>query len=375
MNLKSFVLLLSILLTSTFAMAQKDSLSIEEDPIFRLKFDARMDANANIYNDYYETEKFFGEGKDADYGFQAKYLMLVADGAINKHFSYKFRYRMKAGVNEGGGFDFGHTLDWANVTYSPNANWHITMGQQTIEFGGYEYDRNPMDVYFASRAWNTVRGFRPGIAGKYVSNNSKHYIIAQILQSDLSRDANDALLGYNILWAGSMGWFNTRYSLNFNEYARGEFMNKIYLGHKLNFNWYSLELDYANRYTMDQKKFFSDFSIIANNIFAVAPRWNIFVKGGYEQNLAHNSVKVDGKFIQDNDIAHGAPYLAPGSQSYFYGLGFEYYPLIDDNNNLRIHFAWSSNNGMEIDNVRQKPLSQTFTVGIRWNMKVVDRRP
>lgn len=372
MKFRILTAIAAMALFSMTAMAEDDTLKVqkqpaglqlEEDPVFQLKFDARMDAEGTIYNNSKEA------GKDGDFAFQSKYLMLVANGSINKHFSYKFRYRMKAGVNSGGGFDFYHTLDWANITYSPNANWHITFGQQTVEFGGYEYDRNPMDIYFASQSWNNVRGFRPGISGKYVTNDGKHYITAQILQSDLSRSQTDLLLGYNILWSGSMGWFNTRYSVNFNEYKKGKFMNTIYLGNKLNFAWYSLELDYVNRATMDQKKFFQDFSIIGNNIFAINDMWNIFVKAGYEQNYAHDpETNAAGEIT--NTI-----YLIPGTSYYFYGLGVEFYPLARQKNNLRIHFAWSSNNGIETrDHVNLNPLGQTFTIGIRWNMKAIDRR-
>ena len=58
-------------------------------------------------------------------------------------------------------------------------------------------------------------------------------------------------------------------------------------------------------------------------------------------------------------------YVLPGVELGFYGAGVEYFPMKAAKKSLRLHAFWHSSTA--------NPVPQTFNVGIRWQMKVLER--
>jgi hypothetical protein len=324
----------------------------KSDSIISIKFDVRADG---IYNNY----GMFKEGSTEKFGFSGRYLNFAIAGNISDKFSYSFRYRINQ--DNGNPKDFFGSVDWVYLAYQINKNFSISAGKEVVAVGGYEYDKAPIDVYFWSDFWNNLDPpFRFGTSFNFHSSDGNHTLKLQVTDSPFCKESLQGLFAYNLLWYGKINWFETIYSVNFLEYEKGEFINYIALGNKFNFDWFSWELDYTNRASFKQDNFFADFSVVSNMNFAVGDHWNLFVKGGYDQNKAQEGT-VERVFAYDR-------YVAPGTQYAFYGAGVEFYPIKSLKNLLRVHaFVYGNNAG----GAQSQLLS--FNIGVRWQMKVFQR--
>lgn len=324
----------------------------KSDSIISIKFDVRADGTYNNYGG-------FKEGANERFGFSGKYLKFALNGNISDKFSYAFRYRIYK--DNGTPTDFFGNVDWVYLTYQINKNFSISGGKEVVAVGGYEYDKAPIDVYFWSDFWNNLDPpFQFGTSFNFHSSDGNHTLKFQVTNSPFSKQSLQGLFAYNLLWYGKINWFETIYSVNFMEYEKGEFINYIALGNKFNFNWFSWELDYMNRASFDQEKFFADFSVVSNMNFALTDHWNLFVKGGYDQNKAQ-----DGSILRADAFDR---YVAPGTQYAFYGAGVEFYPIKSLKNLLRLHAFIYGNNAK---GAQEQVVS--FNIGLRWQMKVFQR--
>lgn len=348
--MKRNIFLLFFLLFSgiTLSLSGASTDSVYTEPKISIKLDARLDGN------YTMNTGILDEGMQKDQlGFIGKYIQLGMDGRISDHFSYSFKYRLS---QDNGDFSqFFSSIDWVNLTYHINDNFFITAGKQVLGIGGYEYDKAPIDVYFWSDFWNNVRPFQIGVKAGYNTNDGNHSIQFQVANSPYNAKPLDGLLSYNLIWFGKMDWFAPIWSVNMLEYQKGYFINYISLGNRFTFDWFTWELDYMNRASFKQKDFFADFSVVSRMDFAIGERWNVIVKGGYDQNKAQ---EADAPFVYDRTVV-------PGTEYYYYGCGFEYFPIKSLGNTLRVHaYVFANNNNS---------LPVSFNVGVRWRMKIFER--
>ncbi|MEG0517964.1 MAG: porin [Bacteroidales bacterium] len=339
-------MLISLSSSTLTAQAINES---NQDKKISIRFDTRFDFQYTTY----------GKDKDTDIkpedesGFVGRYLKLIIDGKISDKFSYSFRHRLY--MNNGNVKEFFSATDWANITYTPNSKFSITAGKQMICIGTIEYDYAPIDVYFASDFWNHVSPFQVGVNVGFRPTD-KHTIYAQVTNSPFSDKAFSNLYAFNAIWYGSItNWFKTIYSANMIEYEKGNYINYIALGNKFIWGNAEIDLDYMNRYAGKKTAFFEDFTLMGKISYQISNKFKIFAKGGYDQ----NKTQVAGEeFIYDR-------YVLPGVERGFYGAGAEYFPLNTSKNNLRIHAFWLS--------TTENPIPQTFNLGIKWMIKVLDR--
>lgn len=326
--------------------------SLQSDSIISIKFDVRADA---VYN----NSDYFKEGAQENFGFAGKYLKFALSGNISDKFSYAFRYRIYK--DNGTPSDFFGSVDWVYLAYQINKNFSISAGKEVVAVGGYEYDKAPIDVYYWSDYWNNLDPpFQFGTSFNFHSTDGNHTLKFQVTNSPFSKQSLEGLFAYNLIWYGKMNWFESIYSVNFMEYEKGNFINYLALGNKFTFNWFSWELDYMNRASFKQDNFFADFSVVSNMNFALSDHWNLFVKGGYDQNKAQDATVL-------REMAYDR-YVAPGTQYAFYGAGVEFYPIKSLKNLLRVHAFVYGNNAK---GAQAQVLS--FNLGIRWQMKVFQR--
>lgn len=289
-----------------------------------------------------------------DSGFSGKYLNFLLDGNINEHFSYHFRYRLNK-VN--GASDFFEATDWAYLDYDINKNWRVSAGKQVVAFGGIEYDKAPIDVYFWSNYWNNVICYEFGVSGQYTTNDGKSTILAQVCNSPFTSKSYrfDGLYAYNLMWYGRYGAFRSIYSVNMVEYAPSRYINYIFLGNHFNFGPVTLEVDYMNRYG-GKGGFFNDISAVGSVIYNIKDRANVFVKGGYDRNMAQ---AADTPLDQIMDLT-----VLPGTEYGFYGAGAEFFP-IKNSKDLKMHAFWASNN----NNFK----AHQFSLGFTWTLNAFKR--
>ncbi|MBQ7772872.1 MAG: hypothetical protein IJ383_02205 [Bacteroidales bacterium] len=339
MKLLHVLLVFCFSLLSAAAYGQGNA---SEDPGISIKLDARFDG-----------EMTKGE-EETDGGFVGRYLKLLINGRINEKFSYSFRHRLY--VDHQNPKSFFNATDWANVTYHHNEKLSITAGKQMVCIGTIEYDYAPIDVYFASDFWNHVSPFQIGVnVGFAPDKNNKFFI--QMTNSPFSTRELENIYAYNVIWYGKVaGWYSTIWSANMIEYQKGHFINYIALGNKFEpCHRLEMDLDYMNRYAGKGTAFLEDFSLHGRVSYAVSESVNLFAKGGYDVNRAQD---VSAGFVYDR-------YVLPGVDLGFYGAGMEYFPIKDARQSLRLHAFWYSNTS--------DPVPHTFNIGVRWQMKVLER--
>ncbi len=346
-------LLLILLMTGAVCVSAQDSATMATETVLTtqepvaeqqsapkvnlvsVKFDMRGDWEYNVTGD---------SAKYHESGFRGRHFFFVLDGNITKKLSYHFRYRFhKINTN------FYEATDWIYFRYDFNPRWALWAGKQLLLIGGYEYDRNPIDVYQWTHVGSVDGCYQFGVTGQYTTKDNRHKLQLQIANSPFTpvNSMYAGLYSYNFAWYGDMNWFQTIYSANMFEYSKGKFMNMITLGNKFIAGPVDVELDYTNRYYLGSK-FFGDFSLSCNVIYNFHKQADVFVKAGLDYNkLDNDDTWVDYK-----------------TNTWIYGLGVEYYPL-KETRDLRIHAYCNASN----DDFKKYDVG----IGCRWTLRAFEK--
>ena len=304
-------LLASMLCVATPTLADDDSPSMKIDLQSRVSY-----LNNRIGNDIDHSNS----------GFKGEYFLLSVSGQINDQISYSWRQRLNKKIDNNNMFD---ATDWLYVDYKFTPNWSVAAGKQEVLIGGYEYDRNPIDVNAPSEFWNNIAPFQFGASATYTTTNGKSRFSGQVTQSLFNTPANRDMMAYHLHWAGNYGWLNTLYSANMIEYMPGKFISYIALGNKFNAGNASLELDFMNRAASHQTYFFKDCSVMARLDYRLIPHLGLFGKFAYDVNRTDT----------DADKC-----VLPGTEMTAYGGGLEYFPT-KGKPDVRVSLAVSHSTG------------------------------
>lgn len=315
-----------------------------QEQLLNLQAEARVD---------YQREYVDGETNKPNSGFKGKFVNLIANGAINDHFSYAYRQRLVKANSEQSFFD---AIDWIYLTWRADEHWEVSAGKQVVGIGGYEYDRAPIDLYFCSEYWNNIPCYQLGVSAAYNINGGKDKILAQYCQSPFRANADD-IYAYNIMWYGSHGWLNTIYSVNLIEYMPHKYISYIALGHRLDLGDVKIELDLMNRASSHQAYFFKDCSVMGEVSYSPTDKLNLFGKVTYDVNKTRNTAA---------DCC-----VLPGTELAYVGGGVEFYP-VRNSRNVRLHAYYAHSFGKN-DNVNGAvPPKQDFvSVGLKWKVNLL----
>ncbi|MDY5813780.1 MAG: porin [Bacteroides sp.] len=311
----------------------------QDSKLLQLRGEVRVD---------YTHERVDNRAIKSNNGFKGEYLNLRMAGELNSSFSYAFRYRLNR-IDTGRRF-FDAT-DWAYLTYRASDRWSFSGGKVVVAIGGYEYERAPIDAYFASEYWNNVPCYELGINAEYTLPSGRDKLTLQLTQSPFDSKEND-MYAFGLLWTGNHGWFNTLYSVNMQEYLPGKFVSYIALGHRLEFGSCALELDWMNRAVTGHPYLLHDHSIMGELSWQPSEKLRIFGKTTYDL----NRTGVSGDYC-----------VLPGTELTRVGMGLEYYPLNRGDNSVRLHatccYAWGKN-GNPMGTTLPKQL--IANVGLTW---------
>ncbi len=326
---------LAIFLSTVSLWAQDEKLS--------LKFDARADFNyLNIENAPDQS------------GFAGKNLNVMLDGAINSKLEYHVRQRLNKPIGENS--DLLNATDWAYLTYHFGEGFFVSAGKQVVAIGGFEYDYAPIDCYYLSDFCNNVACYELGLTLGYSDRSGRNTLQFQLANSPFVKNTFSGLYSYNLFWSGNFDWFKTLYSVNMIEYEKDQFINYIALGNQFSFHRFVLEFDFTNRFYGKQDNFFDDFSVVAQLKYSIGDKWNVFVKGGYDQNKAQLATT---SYANTWDRC-----VMPGTEFSFYVAGCEFFPL-KDRKDLRLHGYVASSNA--------EPSTLFVNLGLTWKMQVIQR--
>ena len=261
---------------------------------------------------------------DLNTKFQARQLRLEVRGDLTERIFYRFRHRLNKSNAAVSLDNLATATDMMYAGFRLNEKWSATVGKMCQAGGGYEFDRNPMNIYEYSDFLENMDNFMLGAMITYAPNPN-HEFNLQITDvrnsnfADLYATATATIkesntpLAYIFNWNGNLldGLVQTRWGAGLQSEADGYTNALVMLGTKLNLPKFQVFLDYmmAND-QLDRLKFtprskaevvkdakYNSFVLKAE--YQPAPEWNIFAQGLYEtanSSLANNEFKGIGYF-------------------------------------------------------------------------------
>lgn len=304
----------------------------------------------NIYFNYAASFQEFDNGEEWTSSFKNKQARIEIKGNITPKLSYRFRHRLNKGNDAQSEDNFAKATDILSVGYQLNDKWGVQAGKLCQNWGGFEFDENPMYIYEYSDMVNNIDNFMAGV------NISYRPIPTQELNINITDAYNNTFadeygekatsleaggtqrvlekanhpLSYIFLWNGN--FFNnkllTRWSWGIQTQAKHKYSRMVYLGQQLNLprlQWY---FDYMGAFEgldrlriatreageiLPEECYFSDVhynSFVTKLNWQFAPQWNLMLKGMYE-----------------TASVSGVEALKDFRKSYAYMGSVEYYPV------------------------------------------------
>lgn len=318
----------------------------EETTLLNIGADVRVD---------WQLDRTAGHTRDNETGFEGKYFNLRLDGIILPGLTYSVRERFSKLMTDP---SFWDATDWVYLNYR-HKRWNFQAGKEVVAIGGWEYDRNPVDIFAASVFWNNISCYQLGVSAGYDLSPTDR-LTAQVTQSPFFTRENRNLYAYNLMWTGSHDCFQPIWTANLVETDKGHYISYIALGNRFDFGHAYLELDFMNRASRHQKFLFADCSVMAEAGWRINGNWTL-----------------QGKFTYDVNSSSSArdALVTSGTEMKMAGADIEYYPLKKEKNTLRLHaglwYSWGKN-------TNQADLWQHDTlfasIGITWHMNYYIRK-
>ncbi|NDV97030.1 hypothetical protein D0T84_19275 [Dysgonomonas sp. 521] len=359
--MKQIYMIIGALFLSLGAFAQhKESQNILDkllwdDKMLNIMLDTRVDFQTTFNGSSLDEASFEG---------QTFKLWLV--GEIIPGIRYRVRHRLnkpQTPLREG----YSAATDQAWLAFDLGKKWTFTVGKQSVQFGTFEYDYNPADIYQPTMAFNDLDAYKTGI------NVAYHFLgqtmNLQVVNSDAPQFASDdykkKALAVNVLWEGSLldGMVKTRWGYGAFQHSKTKFYNWLTAGTQLNIGNFTTELDYylGNR-DMDYSTVVDDADLgsryvrdqsVSLNFKYDFGKWKPFIKGTWNQR-------------HDKGFESNA-YESTGIQAVV-----EFYPFTNNlTKDLRFHAMYAYGNTDfqgEFKELSNKD-THTILVGTRWLFK------
>jgi len=172
-------------------------------------------------------------------------------GYVHKNIYFRFRHRYTSTFEPQTVDKIIKGVDFAFVRFDLSNKWQLTLGKTYADWGGIEFDLNPIFVYEYSDIIEQADNFLTG-AGIYFQANKKNGISFQVLDSRTATfeeiydsvpniEPAKAPLAMVLNWRGSFwdGKFSTLWSYSYFTEAKGFGKNYIALGNLfVTKNWY-----------------------------------------------------------------------------------------------------------------------------------------
>jgi hypothetical protein len=283
-----------------------------------------------------------------DYGkFNMRQLRIEAKGNVNEWLSYRWRQRLNRPNNGGSMIDnLPTSIDIAGIGVKLGDKFSIFAGKQCANYGGFEFDANPIEIYEYSDMIEYMSNFMTGINIGYdflegqqlnfqILNSlngpfSETYNFNPLLMEALNVEASKLPLVYTLNWNGNFNdVFKTRWSASLMSQAKGENLYYFALGNELTLGKFNMYLDfmYSND-AIDRGGIITEIrglefghnvyntsymSLVTKLNYRFADKWNVFVKGMYET----ASVTEESELVAEGKYRTSLGYLG----------GIEYYPM------------------------------------------------
>jgi len=252
-----FTLILLCLILSGLAEAQQrqsDTASFRTIiPVEKQSLMKNVDIIANMqmgFRNDFQNDAYLGSK------FKFEQFRLEIKGYVHEKVFFRFRHRYTSTFEPQSIDKIIKGVDFAYLRFDLSDKWQFTLGKTYADWGGYEFDLNPIDIYEYSDIIEMADNFLFG-AGIYYQATKNHGISFQILNSRTGTfeelydsiptiESSKAALAGVINWRGSFwdGKFTTLWSYSLFNEAQNTFKNYIALGNMLKLRKLTLMYDY-----------------------------------------------------------------------------------------------------------------------------------
>ena len=290
-----------------------------------------------------------------DYGkFNMRQLRIEAKGNVNEWLSYRWRQRLNRPNNGGSMIDnLPTSIDIAGIGVKLGDKFSIFAGKQCANYGGFEFDANPIEIYEYSDMIEYMSNFLTGINIGYDfmegqqlnfqvlnslnSSFGETYHFTPELMTALNLENTKLPLVYTLNWNGNFNdVFKTRWSASLMSQAKDKNLYYFALGNELTLGKFNMYLDfmYSND-AIDRGGIITEIrglefghnvyntsymSLVTKLNYRFADKWNVFVKGMYETaSVTEESVLVaKGKYRTSLGYLGGIEYYPMESNLHFF---------------------------------------------------------
>lgn len=270
-------------------------------------------------------------------GFKAERLSLALGGSITDNLSYYFFHNFHKPITVP---DLMAATDQAYLKYRMNDNLRFRAGKFPINYGSWEYDAAPIDIYYYTRMFLEAHFFQPGLEAVYILPTGKDSIEIQACRSMDALDNEFDLFTFSASWRGNFGFFKPLYSFNVSQLsAHTGLRYDIALGNQFVYGPYKVELDIMNRYFTNRgTRFMESFGTCLKAVYDFRPWMDFFIKANYDSEpMLYNESRIFA--------------------------GCEYFP-VKGSRNVRIHAVAGARMGDDP--------SFAGTIGVKWNVILIN---
>jgi len=188
--------------------------------------------------------------------FQVEQFRLEIKGYVHEKVYFRFRHRYTSDFEPQSIDKVIKGVDFAYVRFDLSNKWQLTVGKTFADWGGIEFDLNPILVYEFSDIIENADNFLTGV-GVYHQATKNHGFSFQILNSRTGTfeeiydtipnlESSKIPLAIVINWRGSFwdGKFTTLWSYSLFDEAKDVFKNYLAFGNQLKLNKVTIAYDY-----------------------------------------------------------------------------------------------------------------------------------
>jgi len=250
------------ILGTGFAQLRQADTAVHYRSIIPVDKQKRLSNIDFLANTQFAFRNDFRDGEYIGSKFKMEQFRLEIRGWVTKKIYFRFRHRYTSSFEPQTMDKIIKGVDMAYVAFKlgKKEKWELMAGKMCVDWGGIEFDLNPIDIYEYSDIIEQADNFLSGVGIKYFVNSS-NYIGLQIYNARTqsfdelygsdsiiggSVTASKAPLGGVITWRGSLwdGLISTLWSYSLTNEASGIFKNYIALGQQLNLKKLTIAYDF-----------------------------------------------------------------------------------------------------------------------------------
>jgi hypothetical protein len=252
--------LLAIILLTFIGYIQAQERQSDDKTIYRSIIpEAKQGLLSNIdmyANTQMDFRADFMNGDFTGANFKFEQFRLEIKGYLFKNVYFRFRHRYTSTFEPQSIDKIIKGVDFAYLRFDINKHWQLTVGKTYADWGGIEFDLNPIDIYQYSDIIEMADNFLTGIEVHYKANKNQSFGF-QILNSRTGtfEDIYDSVphvepskvpLALVFNWRGTFfhGKFSTIWSYSYFTEAKHMGMNYIALGNQFRSKHFDLAYDY-----------------------------------------------------------------------------------------------------------------------------------